>query len=385
MNIIQQPTPLNPLSDTICFFNTTSSWGGGEKWHLEMSRCLLQRGYKVKLVAGPGSELYHQALDAGIPVTGIRVSAADLLNPFKIRFLVNYFRRNEVNTIIINDPRDLKVGGLAGRRAGVQHILYRRGSAIAIRNTFLNRWIFKQVVDGVIANSRQTAHTILENNPALIGRDKIHVIYNGMDLPRFDSLPSAPPYRRQGNEVIIGHAGRLTRQKGQHHLLDMAGMLKKRGVDFKLLMAGKGPLEGALKKSAADRGLAREVVFMGFTNNIKDLMLASDIFVLPSLWEGFGYVLTEAMACGKPVVAFDISSNPEIVADGETGFLVAPFNVEAMTGKVMLLASDPALRHKMGAAGRQRVEQRFTLNHAATQIETLLQTRLPNGLQPCRP
>ena len=374
MKLIQHPTPLNIQSDTICFFNTTKTWGGGEKWHLEMSQCLLHKGYKVKLMAAPDGELYQQAHTAGIPVTGISIYAADFLNPFKISFLSNYFRRNEVNTIIINDSRGLKVAGLAGRRAGVQHIMYRRGSAIPIRNTMPNRWIFRHLVDGIIANSQQTAQTILTNNPALFSRDKIHVIYNGMDLPRFDKLPAKHAYERQGKEVIIGHAGRLNRQKGQHHLISMASMLKKKGVDFKLLIAGKGPLEGTLKEEAKAAGLNHEVIFLGFTNNIKDLMLASDIFVLPSLWEGFGYVLTEAMACSKPVVAFNISSNPEIVADGETGFLVDPFNLEKMTEKVMLLASDPTLSQKMGASGRQRVEQHFTLNHATQQIEALLQS-----------
>lgn len=371
----------DPRSDTICFFNTTMTWGGGEKWHFDMSRSLMHRGYKVRLYTNINSELYLRARSAGIPVSSIKVGGLSFLNPFRVTGLTRLLRRDMAGVLIINDSRDLKLAGLAGRLAGVTRIIYRRGSAIPIRNTFLNRWIFRYLVDNIIANSRQTARTILAHYNRLFPVEKIHVIYNGMDLPHFDSLSDDPPYRRQGSEVIIGHAGRLTRQKGQHHLLEMAVMLKQKEVDFKLLIAGKGPLEAELRKSASDRGLTREVVFLGFTESVKGLMQASDIFVLPSLWEGFGYVLTEAMACSKPVVAFDISSNPEVVIHGETGFLVEPFNTEAMTEKIMELVRNPELRQKMGAAGSQRVIQHFTLNHAVNQVETLLSlknTKLEN-------
>jgi glycosyltransferase involved in cell wall biosynthesis len=362
----------DPRSDTICFFNTTMTWGGGEKWHFDMSQSLMHRGYKVRLYTNINSELYLRARSAGIPVSSIKVGGLSFLNPARVNGLTRLLRHDKAGTLIINDSRDLKLAGLAGRLAGVARIIYRRGSAIPIRNTLLNKWIFKHLVDNIIANSRQTARTILAYNSRLFPNEKIHVIYNGMDLPRFDSMPSDPPYRRQGSEVIIGHAGRLTRQKGQHHLLDMAVMLKQKEVDFKLLIAGKGPLEKELRESASDRGLTREVAFLGFTESVKGLMQASDIFVLPSLWEGFGYVLTEAMACGKPVVAFDISSNPEVVIHAETGFLVEPFNTIAMAEKIMQLARNPELRQKMGAAGRKRVEEHFTLSHAIQQIETLL-------------
>lgn len=363
---------INPRSDTICFFNTTMTWGGGEKWHFDMSRCLFQRGYKVKLYTGINSELYLKAVSAGIPASSIGVSGLSFLNPFRVTGLASQLRQDKAGVLIINDSRDLKLAGLAGRLAGVERIIYRRGSAIPIRNTFLNRWIFKHLVDDIIANSRQTARTILAHNDRLFPNEKIHVIYNGMDLMQFDNLVAQPPYTCPSGEVVIGHAGRLSRQKGQSHLIEVAARLKNNGLRFKMLIAGKGSLEVGLKAMAASMGLQDEVIFTGFTEDIKGLMQASDIFVLPSLWEGFGFVLIEAMACSKPVVAFDISSNPEVVADGETGFLVEPFNTEAMTEKIMQLARNPELRQKMGAAGRKRVEEHYTLTKAIKQIEDLL-------------
>lgn len=325
------------------------------------------------LFTGEDTALHQKAFAAGLATQAIRVSSLGFLNPFKVSRLARLFRSNGVDIIIINDSRDLKLAGLAARKADVKRIIYRRGSAIPIRNSLSNRWIFKHLVNDIIANSHETARTILKNNPRLFSKDKIHTVYNGIDLPRFDGLPSNPLYDRQGDEVIIGHAGRLTRQKGQIYLLEMACMLKEKGVGFKLLIAGTGPLEDELKNETLARKLSENVIFPGFTENIKDLMHASDIFVLPSLWEGFGYVLIEAMACQLPVVAFNNSSNPEIVTGGETGILVEADNTAAFTNAVISLASNKPLRTKMGAAGRQRVEKYFTLNHSVDQIEKLLQ------------
>ena len=101
-------------------------------------------------------------------------------------------------------------------------------------------------------------------------------------------------------------------------------------------------------------------------------MESTDIFVLTSLWEGFGYVLVEAMACCKPVVAFEISSNPEIIDDKVTGFLVKPFDVEAFADKIMLLLQDADLRTQMGLHGRKRVEDLFTIEKTADNLERML-------------
>jgi len=358
--------------NTICFFNSTKTWGGGEKWHFEMSQHLRRRGYRVLLITGCISELKDRSYPTGILQRCLPVSGWSVLNPFKLYRLARCLRKQGVGTIILNDPKDLKVAGFAARLAGVRRIIYRRGSAIPVRNTILNRWIFRNLVDDIISNSDTTALTILENNAQLFDKKRIHTIYNGIDLEVFDGLVAEPLLHAKDNEIVIGNAGRLTPQKGQHYLLEVAALLKARGTPFRMLIAGKGELAEELQESAKAKGLAAEVTFTGFLKNTKSLMLASDIFAFPSLWEGFGYVLAEAMACSKPVVAFDISSNPEIIADGKTGFLVEPFDVEAFADKIETLARDASLRKKMGEAGRERVEELFNKQKAASLLEELI-------------
>ena len=95
-------------------------------------------------------------------------------------------RKENIGTIIINLSSDLKVAGIAAKLAGVRNIIYRRGSAIAIRDTWLNRFLYREVVTEIIANSEETARTILQNNQKLVPEEKIKVIYNGIDLEVYD-------------------------------------------------------------------------------------------------------------------------------------------------------------------------------------------------------
>ncbi len=358
--------------DRICFFNSVKSWGGGEKWHLDISKKMHSKGYNVMLVSHPHSELHRRAETSGIDYRGIRVSNLSFLNPFKIAKIFHLLRSENVGTIIINLSSDLKVAGIAAKLAGVKNIIYRRGSAIAIRNTFLNRFLYREVVTEIIANSEETSRTILLNNNKLVPRDKIKIIYNGIDLDNYDTQKDSPMYERTDGEIVIGNAGRLSEEKGQIYLVELAARLKEKGKKFKILIAGTGKLKARLKKYARALDVEDEVIFLGFVENIKNFTASIDIFVLTSLYEGFGYVLVEAMAEKKPIVAFDIHSSAEIVLNGQTGYLVERSNIEELTARVDQLMSDHALREEMGRKGRERVEEVFTFSETLYKVENLI-------------
>jgi len=111
------------------------------------------------------------------------------------------------------------------------------------------------------------------------------------------------------------------------------------------------------------------VVLMGFVEDMPAFMRSIDIFLLSSHWEGFGFVLAEAMANQKPVVAYSVSSNPEIVEQGVTGILVSPSDIPAFAAAVMKLAEDPVIRNDQGVAGRARVLEKFSFSR---QLNALL-------------
>ena len=361
----------------ICFFNSLISWGGGEKWHYDISTRLGASGYPVVVISGKNSELYNRLKQTPVLTRQISISNLSFLNPVKILELRKLFKREKVKTLILNLSTDLKAAGLAARLAGVENIIYRRGSAIPIRDTILNRLIFKYIVTEIIANSEETKRTILMNNPRLFDDNKIRIIYNGIDLEEHQKTKSKLLYQRTDGEIILGNAGRLSEEKGHIYLLELARVLKEKEIKFKLLIAGTGKLRYRLNKIVRSYKIEKEVKFLGFVKNIKSFNQSIDIFLLTSLWEGFGYVIVEAMAEEKPVIAFDIRSSAEIIDQGQTGFLVEKGNIEELAEKVDILAKNEKLRKTMGEKGRLKVEQIFTLNKALKKVEEFLE-ELPN-------
>jgi glycosyltransferase involved in cell wall biosynthesis len=357
----------------IFLINSTRTWGGGEKWHLETACHLKKKGHDVTILAYARRALYQRSQAAGIRTIPVVISNFTFLNPFRLRSFIRMFRKEKPDIMILNFSADVKTCGIAAKKAGIRHIVYRRGSAIPIRNTFINRWLYKNIITHIIANSEETKRTILQNNMQLFPFEKITVIYNGIDLEQLDGQTGTQLYQKENREILIGNAGRMVLQKGQKYLIEMAKLLRQKGIDFKILIAGEGPLEKSLRQLAAEYGVENHVIFPGFIHDVKVFMDNIDIFVLPSNWEGFGYVLVEAMACRKPVVAFNISSNPEIVVNHETGFLVNPMDINAFTEKVEFLGRDPELCKSFGLAGRKRVEDLFDLENNQSKVESLLE------------
>jgi len=149
-------------------------------------------------------------------------------------------------------------------------------------------------------------------------------------------------------------------------------LLRQRGFDVEVLLAGTGELERELRDHVKKLGLEDCFHFLGFVEEMKRFYSSIDILALPSLWEGFGYVLSEAMSMRLPVVAFEVSNIPEVVLHGQTGLLVQERNVVAFADALAQLVRDEGLRIRMGEAGRKRVESKFTLAKTVQELEGVM-------------
>jgi len=270
----------------------------------------------------------------------------------------------------------MKTASLAAKWTGVPKIIYRRGSAIAVENSRINRYFFRRVLTLIIANSQETKRTILAKNGSLVPEDKIKVIHNGIQASIF-KRNIEPIYKAAEGEIVLGCAGRLSVEKGHALLLEMMQHLKEKEIRCKLVLAGDGKLSEVLKSRARSMGVDHLVEFLGFVEHMPSFYNSIDIFLLPSKYEGFGYVLIEAMASMKPVVAFDVKSSREIVEHGRTGYLIPPNQVLDMADRVLELAADKALREKMGKNGRARVKDLFAFEKNKEEITDLL---MPSSL-----
>jgi glycosyltransferase involved in cell wall biosynthesis len=357
----------------ICFFNSNRAWGGGEKWHHDIALRLRDEGWHVLVITNKHSALYSRLQDKKIPLRQIRISNLSFLNVFKIFTIRKILNTHNIDTILLNLSSDLKVGGIAAKLAGVTKIIYRRGLDRPIKSTFLNRFLLKYIITGIIVNSEEIRQKILQTKPPLISKEHIRIIYNGIDVYAYDREQMRRIYTKKPHEIVLGNAGRFTEQKGQKYLIELAEMLKARGIKFTLLIAGTGRLEQQLKQYARTRNVEEEVIFVGFIDRIKGFMESIDIFLLSSLYEGFGYVLAEAMAAKKPVVAFNVSSNPEIVINGQTGFLVEKGNVSDFAKRTEELIHNEPLRKTFGMNARKRVEEKFDIQRVVAEVTKLIE------------
>jgi glycosyltransferase involved in cell wall biosynthesis len=236
--------------------------------------------------------------------------------------------------------------------------------------TPMHRWITRYALERagtVTATGARLAEATLPYMPA--GKRVIVVPY-GVDLTRF-----CPQPREERTPVVIGAVSRLSPEKGFEHLLRAVAMLRDRGVDATLVLAGEGPSRPELERLASQLGVAQHVQFLGDLahEDVPAALQAMDIFAMPSTWEGFGVSAVEASAMELPVVASNIHGIPDVVVDGETGLLVPPREPQALANALERLAGNPELRRRMGAAGRAFVAAHYRWEDNAAQMAKLYQ------------
>lgn len=214
---------------------------------------------------------------------------------------------------------------------------------------------------------------------------RIHRVYNGIDAAQF---PAAAP--GQAGIFKIVSVGRLIDFKGFPILLEAASRLRKAGIVFQLHIIGEGPQRPALAEQIEASGLSAQVRLLGVLSQeeIKRELAAANVFSLACLTDEKGAmdilptVILEAMACGLPVVSTTLAGVPEMVENGVTGLLAAPGDAGSLAEHLAALAVDPALRARMGEAGRARVREIFALEKTAGHLARLLRPHLSNQVSP---
>jgi glycosyltransferase involved in cell wall biosynthesis len=213
-------------------------------------------------------------------------------------------------------------------------------------------------------------------------RAPITVTRQAIPVERFDEAVASGARDRIRGELGIGSApvliyvSRLVEGKGHEHLVRAVADLQDAHPDAVLVLVGDGDRRPTIESAIADAGLGKKVLLLGNRFDIPELLTAADVFVFGSESEGFGLVALEAMAAGKPVVAFELPALREFVEDGVTGHLVPLGDVGALTRAVDRLLADPAEAARMGAAGRAVVDRRFPPTATADSFEIVYRAAL---------
>lgn len=343
---------------TIVFFNSNKAWGGGEKWHLTACKEFQRQGLNCILIANENSEIAKKGIEEGQNVYRFKVSNLSFLNPIKIFVFYFFFKSKNVDAVIMNLPADLKIAGIAAKLAGVPKIIYRRGMPHSLKNNILNRFLFTKILTHVVVNSKEVGRSLKEGNESWFPQEKIVLVYNGVDTSK-PIEKNRKLYEKQNNELVIGNAGRLTEQKGQKYLIELAKLLKANGINFKILIAGEGELKSSLQELINKSGLQNEVKLLGHVSDMPGFLNSLDVFVFTSLYEGMANTLIETLQYGVPTIAWNVSSMPEIIEDKVTGFLVKPFEVEGIYQVILEIVGNPQFIEKIRVQGEERVRQVF--------------------------
>lgn len=266
--------------------------------------------------------------------------------------MVEYLRKNCIDVVQFGQRREFADCALA---AGVPVVIERLdgpGRVPVMPKTSL---------DAVVASTRAS----LEDPAQTSAWGKMHQIYNGVDIGRFhDAVPER--FWFPDDYIVIGHLSRLSPGKNIGVLIDAFRILRFRHPNLGLVIVGaNSKMPGAsdheveLRAQASDLG--DSVIFTGLVDEPQDLIAGFDIFVMPSKSEGVPNALLETMAAGKPVVATNVGSIPELVRDGVDGFLVEKDNLEQTVETIEKLLFDEALRRKMGESAAKRIKEDFNL------------------------
>lgn len=369
----------------ILFVDHTAIWGGGEVALFHLVRNLDPSRYQPIVLLFSDGSLAGKLRAAGIETHVIDLSASvinarkgdlggkTLLRLKDVRAALNlvaqlrqFMLRHHIDLVHTNSLKSDIIGGAAARAARLPLIWHVRDRIdddyLPGKVASVFRWLSRIVPTRVIAISNAVRQTLLPNS-------RVVVVHDGTPLP------AAPSSHEDGAAPLVGLVGRIAPWKGQDVFLRAAALVHDRMplARFQIIGAplfGEQEYEGQLRESVAREGLDDVVEFTGFRDNAAELIGNLDLLVHASTTgEPFGQVVIEGMAAGKPVIATRGGAIPEIVQDARTGFIVPMGDAPAMADAIVNVLSDPDRARAMGAAGRVRVAERFTIAHTAAGVQ----------------
>jgi glycosyltransferase involved in cell wall biosynthesis len=246
-----------------------------------------------------------------------------------------------------------------------------------LRFNFLLRLFEKRLMkrsDALIAVSKYTVDEL--TGLYGIAEEKIHVIYNGVDVNKFKPRPNKAELRREfgldEKKQTVLFVGRLYHRKGLEVLLHSVALVLKefREVQFAISGTGFKAKEESLRNLAHELDIEDDVKFLGYVpdDKLADVYSASDVFVLPAIYENFPFAILEAQATGLPVVSTKVGGIPEFLVDGENGFLIDPGDVDQLTQRLLDLLKNPEHAKAMGKHGRELIHERLSWDIITQQV-----------------
>lgn len=312
------------------------------------------RGYFLEVaVLRPRDTVAGFLEQAGLPVIPIPFGS---WSPRNVPFLVRLIRERRFSMLHLHGYGAADHGRVAARIAGVPAIVHEH-AVLPVRP---HQWVVDRLLrwwtDAAVAVSEEVRDFMVKGRS--IPDTRIRVISNGIDLDRFEDLqPCLGAHWRarlglSDRTPLVATVTRLHPLKGNRHLVDAVPQIVARRPEARVVIVGDGPEKAALEARAQALGVQDAVIFAGFVDDPAEVYAALDVFVLPSMQEGFGLAALEAMAAAKPVVVSAVGGLPRLVKDGVNGTLVPPGDAAALASGINQLLDNPGQARKLAAQAR---------------------------------
>jgi glycosyltransferase involved in cell wall biosynthesis len=348
--------------------NTERGWRGGEQQMAYLVEGLRARGHAVTLVLDPRGAAAARLEAAGFAVERRRMGGeADVISMIG---LARTIRRLRPDVLHLHTSHAHSLGAMAARWAGRTRpavIVSRRVDFSIYRHSFLglNGWKYRHALDRIVCVSGAIRDVLLRDG---LGAARLRVVHSAIDPARIRDAAPIDVRARLGLPADCSLAlavGALVEHKGHRHLVDALPALKNAtsaGSSVRVVIAGEGPLRPTLEARARELGVADVLVLAGQVQDLPGWFAAADVFAMPSVEEGLGTSVLDAMAAGLPVVASRAGGLSEMIRDGVEGLLVPPADPAALAAGLIRLIRDPIERARLGAAGRRRVGEEFLVD-----------------------
>jgi glycosyltransferase involved in cell wall biosynthesis len=348
-------------------------WRGGQRQAFFLAKELKRKGYPFFFAVQPKSPLYHKAKEADLPIFPLKIrNEFDLIAILRLAIAM---RRNHCVLAHFHDAHSVAVGSAAASLAKVPIRIISRRVDFPLRQNYFSKKKYGKNVDAIIAISEGVKEVLMKGG---IPESLIEVIPSGIDFSPFDEVTSSDYLHREfsfaPDDYLVGIVAHLADHKGHKYLIQAMKILKeylKENKDnIKAIIVGGGPLKlrKELDKQAKNLQVKDIVYFLGFREDIPQILSSLDLFVLTSYLEGMGTSLLDAMAARLPVVATKTGGIPEVVTHRKTGLLVPPRNPSSLAKAILKLYKDRDLASRLGQKGYEVVHKKFSAEAMAKKI-----------------
>lgn len=345
--------------------------GGVPIYVVSLATALRRLGHQV-FVASSDGELVNKLEKEKIAHIRLNIDTKSELHPkllvgiYHIYWLI---REHEIDIIHTNTRIAQVMGEILSFLTGAKHISTCHG----FFRPRLGRRLFGCWGKKVIAISDAVREHLV--NDFKVSKSRVELIHNGIDLEAFKKIPSEEEKKIIRRELglrdgpVVGIIARLSSVKGHKFLIRAMKIVVEEIEDAQLLIVGEGEEEVNLKNLANEPGFSDSVIFIKSVLGTSRVLSIMDVFVLPSIKEGLGLALLEALCCARPVIASDVGGIYTIVKDNVTGLLVPPKDPQSLASAILKLVKDKALAGRLAKEGQRFVQENFSLEDMARKVE----------------